>query len=547
MNQPTLFTLECDAQIVTLANNLARKHRVDPFKLLYKDFDDSIYSTPIYPRLKKLPLSQICGRFCILSKFNKMIKSVIRYIDLENMGGSIISTDDQKQNKESISLSRQLSQTRMLIFSSVKNELFTKILELTATPPRKNQFLENSWYSIKIDRTKARNAQDRKESVDKSDSTIRSTMFGQFADQVKEMNPVYLRHQTAGNLDEGQARTFKVQFVGEKAADNGGPYRELFNGICGELESDALDLLIPCPNKLTGGELPNQGKWVINPACKHHHLYKVFGRKIGISLRCKILLPLNLPSIVWKKLVNESVTLTDFEMIDCNVTGLVTVRDMVKEKNIDSSVVELILERFGAKNFTYRLSGGEKTVALSRHGWKKKITSQNAHEWVERAIDARLKECDDQVQSIRNGLRSIIPITLCNLFTWVEMEHLVCGRPDYDVEDLKKLAVYQKGLKGTDKEVQFFWQILQEMSVSEKTQFLRFVWARERMPANTTEQFKIGSLSCPSNRKDSDVNSRLPQSRTCFFQLTIPKYTSKKAMREKLEYAMYNCPNMDLI
>lgn len=551
MNQPTQFTLDRDAQIVTLANNLASKLRVDPFKLLYTDFDDSIYSSPLYILLKEIPLPQICGRFCILTKFNKMLQSIIRHIDLEDMDGSITSkTDNDHDDAFLLSFSRQLSQVRMLIFSSLKSELFTKILKLTATPPRKNQYLEDQWFTIKVDRTRSRNVQNRKEAFDKYDSlNIKETLFGQFAHQVQvqDMKPQDLRHQIAGQLDEGQARTFKVEFHGEKAADNGGPYRELFNAICGELESEALPLLIPSPNNQFGGELANQGKWLINPACKQNHLYKVFGRLIGISLRCKILLPLNLPSIIWKKLVNETVTLSDFEAIDFTVMELNTVRDMVKENNIESSVVKLILEKIGAKNFTYRLSGGEKIVPLSRYGWKKKITIDNARDWVERAIDARLKECDEQVAAIRSGLSNIVPITICNLFTWKEMETLVCGSPEYEAEDLKKLVKYEGNLNANCPEVKFFWQILEEMTSAERTQFLRFVWARERMPARTTQQFRLGPLSARPSGKAYKVNCSLPESHTCFFQLKIPKYTTKKAMKEKLYYAMYNCLNMDLI
>jgi hypothetical protein len=48
--------------------------------------------------------------------------------------------------------------------------------------------------------------------------------------------------------DHPEDRAFKVRFLTEDASDAGGPYRELFDSICGELMSSVLPLLIPTPN-----------------------------------------------------------------------------------------------------------------------------------------------------------------------------------------------------------------------------------------------------------------------------------------------------------
>eukprot|EP00463_Aulacantha_scolymantha_P006064 TRINITY_DN7598_c0_g1_i1.p1 TRINITY_DN7598_c0_g1~~TRINITY_DN7598_c0_g1_i1.p1 ORF type:complete len:90 (-),score=3.09 TRINITY_DN7598_c0_g1_i1:157-426(-) len=68
---------------------------------------------------------------------------------------------------------------------------------------------------------------------------------------------------------------------------------------------------------------------------------------------------------------------------------------------------------------------------------------------------------------------------------------------------------------------------MEEMTLEEKTQFLRFVWARERIPRKNDEQFRLGAMSS-NNKKNSNPNNRLPQSQTCFFKLAIPQYTEKK-------------------
>ena len=41
------------------------------------------------------------------------------------------------------------------------------------------------------------------------------------------------------------------------------------------------------------------------------------------------------------------------------------------------------------------------------------------------------------------------------------------------------------------------------------------------------------------------VNRYLPKAHTCFFSLSLPKYSSQEVLAEKLEYAMDNCIEMD--
>ena len=38
----------------------------------------------------------------------------------------------------------------------------------------------------------------------------------------------------------------------------------------------------------------------------------------------------------------------------------------------------------------------------------------------------------------------------------------------------------------------------------------------------------------------------LPMAATCSFQITLPPYTSKEALRDRLTYAIYNCKSMEL-
>lgn len=43
-------------------------------------------------------------------------------------------------------------------------------------------------------------------------------------------------------------RAWKVNFIGLNAQDAGGPYRELMDRLCGELETPVVPLFVQCPN-----------------------------------------------------------------------------------------------------------------------------------------------------------------------------------------------------------------------------------------------------------------------------------------------------------
>ena len=134
----------------------------------------------------------------------------------------------------------------------------------------------------------------------------------------------------------------------------------------------------------------------------------------------------------------------------------------------------------------------------------------------------------------------MVPMQLLNLFTWKQIETLVCGAPEIDVERLKSNTSYGD-YNETHRVIIMFWEVLTEMTNDERVMFLRFVWGRSRLPATGTfKQFTI-------ERYHSETPDKyLPISHTCFFSIELPEYTSKDIMRAKILYACSHCQAIDL-
>lgn len=57
----------------------------------------------------------------------------------------------------------------------------------------------------------------------------------------------------------------------------------------------------------------------------------------------------------------------------------------------------------------------------------------------------------------------------------------MCGSPDIPLHLLKSVATY-KGVEPTSALIQWFWEVMESFSNTERSLFLRFVWGRTRLP-----------------------------------------------------------------
>lgn len=57
----------------------------------------------------------------------------------------------------------------------------------------------------------------------------------------------------------------------------------------------------------------------------------------------------------------------------------------------------------------------------------------------------------------------------------------VCGSPDIPLHLLKSVATY-KGIEPSASLIQWFWEVMESFSNTERSLFLRFVWGRTRLP-----------------------------------------------------------------
>jgi hypothetical protein len=193
-----------------------------------------------------------------------------------------------------------------------------------------------------------------------------------------------------------------VQFAGEGSIDVGGPFRESVTNMCSDLMSNATPLFVRCPNGKNGVGL-NREKFIPNVSATnslHLQMYEFVGALMGIALRTKAPLPIDVPSVVWKLLLDQRVDVSDLEAIDrLAVQALNGMADLTDRSKFDLLVA--------TETFTTQLSNQD-TVELKKDGANIPVTFDNRKEYVELSIQARLKESVKQVRAMQKGLNAVV-------------------------------------------------------------------------------------------------------------------------------------------
>lgn len=499
------FDLGQDEQLVALVNRYAEKLDIHPWKMKASSFSPVVEDLIHFDKIERFSIRELQFRFFFLQKLNSKISSILPYIDFSLPIGISALADG-------------IRRLRSLIFWRTKETLWTKALDSTSTTP--------SDFELELDRFKA----SKLIAKNKVDVKGRRSLFGQAFQQLGNRDAKMFR------LEKGK-QAWKTLFKGEHSDDYGGPYRNAIEDMCAELQSSTLPLLIRCPNGRDNIGL-NRDKWVPRPSSKsplHLRMYEFMGKLMGLAMRTKCVLDLDLPSIITKALVGESITEEDVLGID-----LLSFKILDQLKKLESSSIDpALFEECVSSNFV-AVGSDQKLYSLIPGGESIPVTWENRHDFVNALVQYRADEFNSQAAAIRRGLATVVPFPLLSLFTWEELEVQVCGRPAMNVDLLERMTVYD-GCQKSDPHIVLFWKMLRErLDDEERCKFLRFVWGRSRLPLRA-EEFERKLKISRMHKSDAAPDDYLPISHTCFFSIDLPRYSSLDAMHQKVLYAITHC------
>lgn len=271
---------------------------------------------------------------------------------------------------------------------------------------------------------------------------------------------------------------------------------------------------------------PNRASGV-NP--EHLSFFKFVGMVIGKAIRDQCFLDCHFSREVYKSILGKPVALKDMESLDLDYyKSLVWI--------LENDITDIIEETFSVETDDY---GEHKIIDLIDNGRNVPVTESNKQDYVRKIVEYKLHtSVKEQMDNFLSGFYALIPKDVISIFDEQELELLISGLPDIDVDDWKNNTTYVNYTESC-KQVSYFWRAVRSFDAEEKAKLLQFVTGTSKVPLNGFKELSGVSGVCKfSIHRDYGSTERLPSSHTCFNQLNLPAYASYDTLRGSLLIAI---------
>lgn len=314
-------------------------------------------------------------------------------------------------------------------------------------------------------------------------------------------------------------KPLKIKFVGggEQGLDMGGLQKEFFHLI--------VDSVFD-PNKgMFTYSKETRLVWFNSASLELDDEFELVGTLLGLAIYNGVILDVQFPKTLYKKLHNESVNCQDLAEIEPVIAS--SLQELLK---CEADVEDIYGQTF---QVSHSLMGETVTVDLKPHGSEISVTNKNKHEYVDLYIKFLLVDAiNRQFQAFARGFHSVCGGRAISLFHPVETQLLVCGRKELDFAALEESVTYEDGYHREHKTIENFWTVVREMDNEQKKQLLHFITGSARVPLR-------GWSSLPIVIQRNGANSdQLPTAMTCFNRLLLPDYSTLAKLRQRLLLAI---------
>lgn len=329
-----------------------------------------------------------------------------------------------------------------------------------------------------------------------------------------------IMRQSASDLK----KRLMIKFDGEDGLDYGGLSREFFFLLSHEMFNPFYCLFeYSAHDNYTLQINPHSG---VNP--EHLNYFKFIGRVVGLAIFHRRFLDSFFIGAFYKMMLRKKVTLQDMEGVDEDLH-----RNLTWTLNNDiEGIVELTFcvddEKFGERT----------TIDLIPGGRDIPVTNENKAQYVELVTEWKIvKRVEEQFNAFMSGFNELIPADLVNVFDERELELLIGGIADIDVDDWKKHTDY-RGYQEQDEVVQNFWKVVRTWDAEQKSRLLQFTTGTSRIPVNGFKDLQGSDGPRRFTIEKSGDPVALPKSHTCFNRLDLPPYKSYDVLQNKLTIAV---------
>ena len=272
----------------------------------------------------------------------------------------------------------------------------------------------------------------------------------------------------------------------------------------------------------------------------------MLGRIAGLALYHREPLNASWTTTFLKAAFGYPITVEDVQTTDPTLYNSLKATLEYTPEELEAMCLSFVFE---ADEEEYMQSGGKRrrSVELKRGGEGVDVTTENVHEYVQLYSKHRLiGDYPSQAAAFRSGLAVFLDdellATLRTCCTIADVQLLLCGTAEIDVDDWKQNTRYDPPAYGSSNQIRWFWALVQSMAPEERSRLLLFCTGSMRPPATgfgslmgyggrENELFTVASI-------DGAEAGRLPTAAACFNKLNLPRYDSEAVLRAKVLLAL---------
>ncbi|TTD92244.1 E3 ubiquitin-protein ligase NEDD4 [Bagarius yarrelli] len=166
------------------------------------------------------------------------------------------------------------------------------------------------------------------------------------------------------------------------------------------------------------------------------------------------------------------------------------------------------------------------------------VNDSNKKEYIHLVMQWRfVNRVQKQMSAFKEGFYELIPQDLIKIFDENELELLMCGLGDVDVNDWRENTKYKNSYGPNHPVIQWFWK--------KRIRLLQFVTGTSRVPMNGFAELYGSNGPQLFTIEQWGTRDKLPRAHTCFNRLDLPPYESFEELREKLNIAIENTQGFD--
>lgn len=183
--------------------------------------------------------------------------------------------------------------------------------------------------------------------------------------------------------------------------------------------------------------------------------------------------------------------------------------------------------------------GKSQVIDLIPHGDQIPVTENNKRDYVQLMTEYLLtKGITEQLNSFVEGLYEIIPSSLLAIFSDAELELLISGLPDIDIDDWMQHTNYSGGYERESPQIVWFWDWVRHLRTEEQALLLQFVTGSTQVPLGGFAHLRGHEGPLWFTITKVPTTTALPTASTCFNLLKLPEYKSQEELCKYMNTAL---------